>query len=261
MTVGRGLLSLVLILLAPSLAGARLAYYSDYFSFVGQDEQGRVAFALDTNRGQDGREFQAEHFAVLHAEGQGWIGLRGSGPFPNTGQVLEGLTDSEHFRFAGAPESGMEIRSLDNSLSLRVEAVPVLLDRQRGQDRYWMGSASATLTWAGRTLPGRVIYEHIHFEGWNRLTRTCPASGGTSTASTCCCATRPRAPSATSTSTSTEARSWRASPAWWTGSRSRMEGPSGWKARRSTSPGAGWPSGSTAGPDRGRAVGAAQERS
>ncbi|MDW7709226.1 MAG: hypothetical protein SCH98_02035 [Deferrisomatales bacterium] len=174
MTVGRGLLSLVLILSAPSLAGARLAYYSDYFSFVGQDEQGRVAFALDTNRGQDGREFQAEHFAVLHAEGQGWIGLRGSGPFPNTGQVLEGLTDSEHFRFSGTPESGMTIESPENSLSLRIDAIPVHLDRKRGQDRYWMGSVSATLVWAGRTLPGRVIYEHIHFEDWNRLARTYP---------------------------------------------------------------------------------------
>src|SRR5262245_38169635 len=33
-------------------AAETLAYYSDYFSFVGEDAQGRVAFALDNNRGQ-----------------------------------------------------------------------------------------------------------------------------------------------------------------------------------------------------------------
>ena len=56
----------------------RLAYYSDYFSFVGLDDRGRVAFALDTNRGQDGAEFQAEHFVVLHDETDGWQKLGGN---------------------------------------------------------------------------------------------------------------------------------------------------------------------------------------
>src|SRR3989454_1248443 len=45
-----------------------LIYVSDYFSFVGADQEGRVAFALDNNRGRDGEAFQAEHFVVLHDE-------------------------------------------------------------------------------------------------------------------------------------------------------------------------------------------------
>jgi hypothetical protein len=49
-----------------------LLYVSDYFSFVGQDSQGPVDFALDNNRGRDGDDYQAEHFLVLHDEKTGW---------------------------------------------------------------------------------------------------------------------------------------------------------------------------------------------
>jgi len=44
-----------------------LLYCSDYFSFIGKDENDRVAGALENNRGQDGNTWQAEHFVVLHA--------------------------------------------------------------------------------------------------------------------------------------------------------------------------------------------------
>jgi len=57
---------------AALLEGTRLAYTSDYVSFSGADEHGRVAFAIDTNRGRDGGESQAEHlYAVLHDEHAG----------------------------------------------------------------------------------------------------------------------------------------------------------------------------------------------
>src|SRR6266571_354272 len=84
-----------------------LIYVSDYFSFVGADQVGRVAFALDNNRRRDGEAFQAEHFVVLHDERKGW-----------------------------------------------------------------MGSASAVLTWQGRTIRGRAIYEYLAMPDFNRLTRT-----------------------------------------------------------------------------------------
>lgn len=72
-----------------------LSYYSDYISFVGSDSQGHVAFALDTNRGQDGKEFQAEHFAVLHDEQKGWIEVIGSGSYNNVHHELKSIPDSE----------------------------------------------------------------------------------------------------------------------------------------------------------------------
>lgn len=45
---------------ADVVAGARLAYVSDYFSFAGQDARGHGAFALDSNRRRDGDSYQAQ---------------------------------------------------------------------------------------------------------------------------------------------------------------------------------------------------------
>ncbi len=56
------------------VSASDLVTVSDYFSFVGADEQGHVAFAIDNNRGRDGNAYQAEHFyAVLHDEHHGWM--------------------------------------------------------------------------------------------------------------------------------------------------------------------------------------------
>src|SRR5262247_2740756 len=65
------------------LASAELAYSSDYFSFVGEDASGHVAFAIDNNRGRDGAAYQAEHFAILHDEKQGFIELPAFTRYPN----------------------------------------------------------------------------------------------------------------------------------------------------------------------------------
>ncbi len=155
-----------------TLAHAQLAYFSDYFSFVGEDEQGKVAFALDTNRGQDGEDFQAEHFLVLHDGKKGWVKLEGNGAYPNTEKALQALPDSNHFQFEGQPETGMRITGSTNELTLVVEALPTLLERRNGKNDYRMGAAAAVLKWQGRSLSGRVIYEFVHFDNWNRLTRT-----------------------------------------------------------------------------------------
>jgi len=89
----------------PVVDGAPLGYVSDYFSFVGADSRGRVAFALDNNRGYDedppGRRglqaerLQAEHaYAVLHDELTGWVPLRGAVRYPHTGARVTELPDS-----------------------------------------------------------------------------------------------------------------------------------------------------------------------
>ncbi len=60
------------------IADSNLVYVSDYFSFVETDEQGHVAFAIDTNRGCDGDTYQAEHlYVVLHDERQVRIEVAG----------------------------------------------------------------------------------------------------------------------------------------------------------------------------------------
>ncbi len=163
---------LFLLVEAPFGAEDRLAYYSDYFSFVGADDEGRVAFAIDTNRGQDGDEFQAEHFVVLHDEHLDWQSIEGTGSYPNSSGMLDGISDSRYFQFIGTPEKGVVIESSVNNMTLSVQPISMHLSRRVGNQDKRLGSAPATLEWRGRTLEGRAIYEFVHFDNWNRLTRT-----------------------------------------------------------------------------------------
>jgi hypothetical protein len=154
-----------------ALASA-FVYVSDYFSFVGEDAQGHVAFALDNNRGRDGDAYQAEHFVVLHDEQRGWVHLLGNGRYENGKKELLSIPNSPAFEFQGTPTTGITISSPPNHLVLRLEPVAAALSRQHERSRYWLGSASAVLQWAGRTLKGRVIYEYLFMPEFNRLTRT-----------------------------------------------------------------------------------------
>lgn len=155
---------------APFGAEARLAYYSDYFSLVGADNEDRVAFAIDTNRGQDGDEFQAEHFVVLHDEHLDWQRIEGTGSYPNSSGMLDGIPDSRYFRIMGTPEKGVMIESSVNNTTLRVRLISMHMFRRVGNQDKRLGPAPATLEWRGRTLEGRAIYEFVHFDNWNRLT-------------------------------------------------------------------------------------------
>lgn len=154
------------------LEGSTLLYVSDYFSFVGSDDRGHVAFALDNNRGRDGGAYQAEHFAVLHDEHSGWIDVAGSGPYPNQDHAVDRIPDSDDFQFDGTPTTGLTITSHRNHLILVVEPLPARTRHRHDGALTWMGSAPATLTWQGRTIVGRVIYEYLLIPGFNRLTRT-----------------------------------------------------------------------------------------
>src|SRR5947209_2605822 len=88
-----------------------LIYVSDYFSFVGADSQGRVAFALDNNRGRDGEKYQAEHFVALHDESNGWVEVAGNGRYDNTKKELVRIPDSQSFHFENTPDTGLTITS------------------------------------------------------------------------------------------------------------------------------------------------------
>jgi hypothetical protein len=149
-----------------------LIYVSDYFSFVGLDSQGHVAFALDNNRGRDGEAYQAEHFVVLHDERRGWMKMVGNGPYENGSKELKAIPDSPAFRFDGTPLTGMTITSESNNLTLRIDAIPQRISHRHNGAATWMGSAPAVLTWNGRTIGGRVIYEYVMIPDFNRLTRT-----------------------------------------------------------------------------------------
>ncbi len=154
------------------LPASTLLYVSDYFSFIGQDSQGHVAFALDNNRGRDGDAYQAEHFVILHDERQGWVRLAGNGRYNNTRKELKAIPDSPFFRFQGRPPAGMTITSDTNQITLHIEPISERTRNIHNGAATWMGSAPAVLTWKGRTIPGRVIYEYVVMPDFNRLTRT-----------------------------------------------------------------------------------------
>ncbi|WP_447971072.1 hypothetical protein [Nitrospira sp. M1] len=149
-----------------------LLYVSDYFSFVGKDAHGHVAFALDNNRGKDDEAYQAEHFVVLHDEQQGWIDMQGSGSYENLADDLIAIPDSSAFQFLGTPETGMTIISESNALSLTISAISPAYSKTHKGGEMWVGSASSTLQWKNRTLKGRVIYEYLMIPDFNRLSRT-----------------------------------------------------------------------------------------
>ena len=164
---------------AALVAGAELSYVSDYVSFVGADATGRVAFALDANRGYDatppGRRaerLQAEiAYAVLHDERAGWVELSGVARYPHPGPDVVALPDSPVFRFAGSPDDGLRVTSAANDLDLAVEPLADRLVAADARTSYVMRSAAAVLRWRGRTLPGRVIYEGLASTAFNLLSR------------------------------------------------------------------------------------------
>ena len=152
--------------------GATLIYVSDYFSFIGQDHQGHVGFALDNSRGRDGDAYQAEHLVLLHDDKQGWVELEGSGRYDNSGKELKTIPQSPSFRFAGMPYTGMAIVSESNRLSLKIPPIVRRTRTRHDGASVSMGTAQAVLSWQGRTIPGRVVYESFIMPNFNRLTHT-----------------------------------------------------------------------------------------
>ena len=163
---------------AEVVADAPLAYVSDYLSFVGADARGRVCFALDTNRGRDGGELQADHlYAVLHDEHSGWAALEGTKQrYAHPGPDVELLADSPWFAFDGSPDAGLVVTSRANALRLRVDP---LADRLVGRDAttlFAMRSAAAELQVGDRVVAGRVIYGGLATTEINLLSRRTFAS-------------------------------------------------------------------------------------
>ena len=148
-----------------------LAYVSDFFSFVGRDASGRVAFALDSNRGRDGDTWQAEHLVILlHDEQEGWRELEGTGIYDNKEKKLFKIPNSPYFKFQGDPITGLTIRDSHDQITLEIHPIKERVSRKEGDSHYRMGSASGKMKWQDRTLTGWVIHERLAMTDFNRLT-------------------------------------------------------------------------------------------
>lgn len=151
-----------------ALAGTEPIFVSDYFSFVGSDEKGRVAFAIDNDRSRRGDKFSADAHVVLHDEREGWARVSGAGDYANKKNELLAIPDSPDFQFFGDPKSGIILRSPSNRLELEVAPVRERACRISGEAVYSLGSTSATMKWKDRVIPGRVIYEYIFMKNLSR---------------------------------------------------------------------------------------------
>lgn len=155
----------------PDLAAQDVVYVSDRFFFIGEDGQGRVVLSLQSGRGRDGNQWQADLVAVIHEEERGWIELKGSGSYTNKKKQLLTIPDSEAFEFQGGPAYGFIITSTPNALNLRIGGIVEHLSRIRESGVHRMGSAAAVLGWGARVVEGRVIYEHLLVPEYNPLNR------------------------------------------------------------------------------------------
>lgn len=149
----------------------KLQYYSDYFSFIGRDKKGLVAFAIDNNRGQDQNTWQADHFVVLYDELSGWKKVQGNGLYTNEKKLLKTIPDSKYFQFRGDASNGIEMTSQINQLRLSISPIRKVIHNQQGLSHYQLGSASATLYWNDRKIEGRLIHEYLYLPAFNRLSR------------------------------------------------------------------------------------------
>jgi len=146
--------------IAAALSGDESLFVSDYFSFVGADEKGRVAFAIDNDRTRRGKKFTADAHVVLHADGAKWVTVSGAGDYENKKNELVVIPDSPAFQFT-VNAAGIILDSPQNQLKLAVEPIEERLRRESTGSLYSMGSTTATLAWKGRTIHGRVMYEYI----------------------------------------------------------------------------------------------------
>jgi len=155
-----------------SPSAAKLEYLSDFFCFAGGDEAGRVVFAFDANRGREDAAEQAEFFAVLWVEGEGWRDLEGTGDLGGEEISYETIPSNGSFAVTGTVDSGIAIASERNGLELTIDAMQ--LRRQSEQDgaRFDTGSTAATLALGERLISGRVSYEFCHLPDKNPLVKT-----------------------------------------------------------------------------------------
>ena len=151
-------------------------YVSDYISFVGSDDIGRVYLAHDNNRGQTGERFFADHWIAMYDSATGWVDVNGSRHYENTSKVLDRIPPSQHFRFEGSRETGLSFTSQTNAMALTLEAIDPVIRRGNADGTFQVGAASATMKWNERTIKGRVIFEYLMRRNWNRFTNSFEAN-------------------------------------------------------------------------------------
>lgn len=148
-----------------------LEYISDFFCFVGADEQGKVAFAFDVNRGREGDEYQAQTIANLWVDGQGWRDFGGMVDFEDPEDRFYELPSSDRWALEGWASTGVTIRSDRDGVELVVDAIETHTKNKRGLAVFTSGATSGTLKLGQREIRGRVSHEYCFLSDMNPLVK------------------------------------------------------------------------------------------
>lgn len=135
--------------------------YSEYFSFHGADDSGKVYFAIDNNRFKKRKNIKGNNFLYFHIDGA-WKKLKGHKNFKTKDADIKKCVDSEDFKFIYEGEKLTSIVSLTNELRIDFEsALNHTGDYGEGEISFDMFAANATLTYKGRSFKGNIISERL----------------------------------------------------------------------------------------------------
>lgn len=165
------------LLLAPPLPvtleanrDEEISYVSDFLVFAGADADGRVLFAFDANRGNEGEKYQAEHFQRLWVEGEGWSTLPGEEELAV--EDMWELPSSKEWQISGDTAEGFQLACASREFELRTEPLADRTWRELEGDIFSTAAGSATLTIGERELRGHVHHEFCFLVDRNPLVKT-----------------------------------------------------------------------------------------
>jgi len=139
------------------------ASYSDYFSFHGEDEQGRVYFAIDNNREQTKKGInKSDHFVYFSLDGK-WIAPKGHKEgFEFENSSLEKIPSSEHFKYTYDGNELYGIESPTNGFHIELsEPLKRVGEYGEGEIIFDILSTKAKLYYGDRVFKGNIISEKL----------------------------------------------------------------------------------------------------
>ena len=149
------------------IAEADVAMFSDYYSFVGLDQRGWLAFAIDNNRQRAVGRYEADHATFMYDGESGFVDIAGYGEYETEDQALLHVPDSPDFTFERS-DTETVVRSTKHDLTLRFGELNPHFHENKPDASIIMGIARATLSWQGREFTGDIIGERLGFKDFDR---------------------------------------------------------------------------------------------
>lgn len=162
-------LSTLIVMCAATLMASAPARscHNGYLIFVGQDAEGKVAFAMENTRSKgDGLDWsQTSQVAWMYDENKGWINLKGryGKAFQGAGQRKIG-GEWEH-RMANNFQANQTIHSDENGIHLKVKANKILFKTKSRDGQMVTATGDGEMVWKGRRLKGSVFLRDDIFVG------------------------------------------------------------------------------------------------